>query len=126
MRSLIPKLDNFAIDMEVWEKSENKKHQFKLEELLQLKGIQYISTPRPGAIIAVRKDKFKITKLNIPTPGGVEIVWGLLKPVAITGKVSVIIVCCFYSPPNSRKNASLLSHLATTLVTGMLLAYKRF
>ena len=45
MRLLIPKIGNFANDMheravdiafltEVWEKSENKKHQFKLEELL--------------------------------------------------------------------------------------------
>ena len=59
MRSLIPKINNFAIDMEeresdisflteVWEKLENRKHQFKLEELLEIKGIQYISTPRPG------------------------------------------------------------------------------
>ena len=132
MRLLIPKLNNFALDMneresdigfltEVWEKLENKKHQFKLEELLHMKGIQYISTPRPGAkrgggaAIAVRRDKFKITKLNIPTPGAVEIVWGLLKPITITGKISVIIVCCFYSPPNSKKNAALLSHLPTTL-----------
>ena len=60
MRSLFPKLDNFAQDTheresdvifltEVWEKLENKKHQFKLEELLEMRGIKYISTPRPGA-----------------------------------------------------------------------------
>ena len=59
MRSLIPKINNFAIDMEeresdisflteVWEKLENRKHQFKIEELLEIKGIQYKSTPRPG------------------------------------------------------------------------------
>ena len=132
MRSIFPKLDNFALDMEeresdltflteVWEKLENKKHQFRLEELLELKGIQYISTPRPGAkrgggaAIAVRKGKFSITKLNISSPGAVEIVWGLLKPTTITGKISKIIVCCFYSPPRSKKNSVLLSHLATTL-----------
>ena len=132
MRSLFPKIDNFALDMneresdltfltEVWEKLENKKHQFRLEELLELKGIQYISTPRPGAkrgggaAIAVRKGKFSITKLNIPTPGAVEVVWGLLKPTTITGKVSKIIACCFYSPPRSKKNSALLNHLTTTL-----------
>ena len=133
MRSLIPKIGNFALDMddrecdisfltEVWEKLENKKHQFKLEELLELKGIQYISTPRPGArrgggaAIAVRMAKFFISKLNIAAPGSVEVVWGMLKPVTITGKISKIIVCCFYyHPPRSKKNSVLLSHLTTTL-----------
>ena len=54
MRSLIPKIGNFSLDMmersvdiafltEVWEKQENKKHQFKLEELLEMQGVQYIS-----------------------------------------------------------------------------------
>jgi hypothetical protein len=101
MRALFSKIGNFARDMEeresdlsflteVWEKSENKKHQFKLEELLEMKGIRYISTPRPGArrgggaAIAVRLDKFNISKLNIPLPRAVEVVWGLLKPKTVT------------------------------------------
>ena len=48
MRSLMPKVSNFGIDMddrncslsfltEIWEKSENKKHQYKIEELFELK-----------------------------------------------------------------------------------------
>ena len=103
MRSLFPKFENFAQDVheresdavfltEVWEKQENKKHQFKLEELLQMKGIKYISTPRPGAqrgggaAIAVRLDRFTVSKLNIAFPKSVEVVWGLLKPKVITGK----------------------------------------
>ena len=60
MRSLFPKIGNFSLDMrerttdiafltEVWEKKEKKKHQFKLEEMLEIGGIKYISTPRPGA-----------------------------------------------------------------------------
>ena len=106
---------------EVWEKSENKKHQFKLEELLELKGIKYISTPRPGAqrgggaAIAVRLDMFSISKLNIPLPRAVEVVWGLLKPKTVTGNISTIIVCCFYSPPRSRKNRVMIDHLTVTL-----------
>ena len=51
MRSFFPKCDNFARDMEeresdisflteVWGKSEKKKHQFKLEELLEMRGIK--------------------------------------------------------------------------------------
>ena len=88
MRSLIPKISNFSVDMderavdiafltEVWEKLENKKkHQSKLEQLLEIEGVKYISTPRPGAkrgggaAIAVRLDKFLITKLNILIPKG--------------------------------------------------------
>jgi hypothetical protein len=82
MRSLIPKIGNFANDMheravdiafltEVWEKSENKKHQFRLEELLEIEGVNYISTPRPGpkrgggSAIAVRLDRFTVSKLNV-------------------------------------------------------------
>ena len=132
MRTLFPKIGNFSIDMheretdlsfltEVWQKKENKKHQFKLEELLELSGIKYISTPRPwaqrggGAAIAVRQDKFSISKLNIPLPRTVEVVWGLVKPKVVTGKISKIIVCCFYSPPKSRKNSVLVDHLTVTL-----------
>ena len=104
MRSLIPKIQNFSLDMqermtdigfltEVWEKTENKKHQFKIEEMLELCGIKYISTPRPGAqrgggaAIAVRTENFQISKLNILIPKSVEVLWGLLKPKIITGKI---------------------------------------
>ena len=120
MRSFFPKHENFAEDVleresdiiflsEVWQKKENKKHQSKIEGLLEMKGIKYISTPRPGAqrgggaAIAVRLDRFLLTKLNINIPKSLEVVWGLLKPNIVTGKISVIIACCFYSPPKSRK-----------------------
>ena len=132
MRALFSKTENFARDMderscdlsfltEVWEKLENKKHQFRLEELLEMSGIKYISTPRPGAqrgggaAIAVRLDKFTLSKLNIALPKSVEVVWGLVKPKIVTGKISTIIVCCFYSPPRSRKNSVLIDHITTTL-----------
>ena len=76
-----------------------------------MKGIKYISTPRPGtkrgggAAIAARLENFSLSKLNIPIPRSLEVVWGLLKPKVITGKIIVIIVCCFYSPPRSKKNS---------------------
>jgi hypothetical protein len=113
---------DIGILTEVWEKKENKKHQFKLEEMLELGGVKYISTPRPGAqrgggaAIAVRTEKFSISKLNVPILKSVEVVWGLLKPKVITGKISVIIVCCFYSPPTSSKNPSLLEHITLILL----------
>ena len=132
MRSLFPKIGNFSLDVkerhtdlifltEVWELKEKKKHQFKLEEMLEISGIKYISTPRPGAqrgggaAIAARTEKFIISKLNIPIPKSVEVVWGLMKPKVITGKITTIIACCFYSPPRSRKNPVLLEHLTNTL-----------
>ena len=56
VRSFWSKISNFSLDMnerlcdasfltEVWEKTENKKHQLKLEEMLEMRGIKYISTP---------------------------------------------------------------------------------
>ena len=132
VRSLMPKIGNFSLDMkerdldisfltEVWQKLENKKHQLKLEELLEMEGIQYISTPRPGtkrgggAAIAVRLDKFGISKLNVSIPHGLEVVWGLLKPIVPSGKISKIITCCFYSPPRSKLRSTLVDHISLTL-----------
>ena len=52
---------------EIWQKLENKKHQFKIEELFEIKGMKYISTPRPGnkrgggAAIVVDTKKYSIT-----------------------------------------------------------------
>jgi hypothetical protein len=96
---------------EVWQKSENKKHQFKIEELLELKGLKYISTPRPGtrrgggAALVVDTENFSISKLNISIHNNLEIVWGLVKPYEITEKISKIIVCSFYCPPKSKKSS---------------------
>ena len=132
MRSIFSKIENFSEDMleregdinfvtEIWQKQENKKHQQKIEKMFELSGISYISTPRPGAqrgggaAIAVRAQKFTISKLNILIPKSVEVVWGLLRPKSVTGKISTIIVCCFYSPPRSRKNSALVDHLTVTL-----------
>ena len=128
----MPKVNNFATDMddrncslsfltEVWEKSENKKHQSKLEEMFELKGLKYISTPRPGArrgggaAIVVNTEHFSISKLNVPTPSCLEIVWGLVKPVEVTGKITKIISVCFYCPPKSTRKTALIDHMTLTL-----------
>ena len=132
MRSIFSKIFNLAQDAieresdaifltEVWQKIENKKHQFKIEQMLEMKGIKYISTPRPGAkrgggaAIAVRLDRFSISKLNIAIPHSIEIVWGLLRPKVTTGKISTIIVSSFYCPPRSRKKSILIDHMTETL-----------
>ena len=116
----MPKIRDFSTDMddrncsisfltEVWEKAENRKHQYKIEELFELKGMQYISTPRPGtkrgggAAIVVNTANFSISKLNIAIPHNLEIVWGLMRPKEATGNITKIIVCSFYCPPKSKK-----------------------
>ena len=132
VRPLMPKNENLAQDIEdrncsisllteVWEKAENKKHQYKIEELFEMKGLKYISTPRPGtrrgggAAIVAKTEDFSISKLNISIPGSLEIVWGLLRPVEIAGKITKIILCCFYCPPKSTKKSALIDHMTLTL-----------
>ena len=104
---------------EIWEKSENKNHKFQIEKMLEEDGLAYISTPRPrgwgGAAIIVNQQKFTLEKMNISIPHNLEIVWGLLKPKSETAKFKKIIVCSFYSPPNSRKNIKLTDHIISTL-----------
>ena len=89
MRSAWSKLDNLAVDMEmrqtdisflteVWQQAENKKHQDAIEELLEIRGIKYVSTPRPGArrgggtALACSEERFHMTKLNIAIPKPLE------------------------------------------------------
>ena len=132
MRSLMPKIDNVAKDMEdrmcgiiflteIWEKSKSKRHQYKIEELFEMKGIKYISTARVdrvggGAAIAANSELFSLDKLeNIVVPKNLEIVWGILKPVEANGKFSRIITACFYSPPKSKKKSLLIDHITLTL-----------
>ena len=132
MKSLWSKVGNFGTDMqdrncslsflvEVWQKSENRKHQYKIEELFEMKGLKYISTPRPGnrrgggAALVANTEHFSISKLNIAIPNNLEIVWGLLRPNEITGKITKIICCSFYCPPKSTKKSALIEHMTLTL-----------
>ena len=86
-----------------------------------MRGITYISTPRPGtrrgggAAIVVNTEKFSISKLNISQPNCLEVVWGILKPKEVTGEINKIIVCCFYCPPKSTRKSLLIEHMTLTL-----------
>ena len=132
MRSLMAKSSSLAEDMwdrstdisflsEIWEQSENKRHQHKIEELYELKGYKYISTPRPGnrrgggAAVVVNTSRFSVSKLNVENSNGLEIVWGIVKPNQVTGKINKIIVCCFYCPPRSKKKTALIEHMTLTV-----------
>jgi len=130
-RSLFPKISSLVTNIseraadicfvtEIWEQLENRKHQHIIEELLEMKGIKYIITPRRckrggGAAIAVNLARFTISKLHVNIPSRVETVWGLLKPKDKSCIKTSFIVCCFYSPPDRNKNIALINHLNNTL-----------
>ena len=131
MRSIWAKAGNLADDIlarqvdicfltEVWQKLESKKHNYKIEEMLEMKGIHYISTPRPGSrrgggvAMAFPASRFLVTKLNIHIPKPLECMFALVKPIETGGgKLKKIIAVCFYSPPKSKKNSQLID-----LITG--------
>ena len=133
-RSILPKIRNFTEDMiqrnitacfvsEIWQKENNVKFQKEVERMFELNGLQFISCPRPqnrpggGAAIVVNTDKFFCEKLNVLVPGNLECVWAMLRPKNSTTstKYKGYILCGFYSPPKSKKNAKLLDHLISTI-----------
>ena len=132
LRSLFPKVGNFKTDMierkvdcafvsEVWEQSEDKGHLAEIEKMLQMDGLQYISTSRPnkksggGVALIVNTKNFACEKLKVFIPTNVEAVWGLLTPKSASAIYKKIIVCAFYSPPKSRRNSKLADHIVGTL-----------
>ena len=133
-RSIFPKFRHFAEDIiqrqitacfvsEIWQKENNVKFQKEVERMFELNGLQFISCPRAqnrsggGAAIVVNTEKFFCEKLNVMVPGKLECVWAMLRPKNITKetKFKGYILCGFYSPPKSRKNAKLLDHMISTL-----------
>ena len=135
LRSLMPKILSLKNDIfersvdisflqETWEQSDNKTHQFEIEKMLEIDGLQYISAPRPknakgrsygGAAMVINTEKFSCEKLNIFVPSTLEVVWGLVKPKTPSVKYKRIIACSFYSPPNKMKNSKMADHIVSTL-----------
>ena len=129
-RSIFPKFNNLideliefemhlGIHSEIWENKENVDHKNKIEEALELRGLHYISNPRPkrrggGAAITLcdLKGKFSLNKLNVHVPPDLEVCWGLLRVKGNTGSIREIIVCAFYCPPRSRKKTKLVEHIS--------------
>ena len=89
-RSFFPKFRNFldamltlgltlGLHSEIWEQKENKIHQNKIEEALEMEGVQYISNPRPnrsggGAAITLISGELTLTKLDVSVPKNLEVV----------------------------------------------------
>ena len=107
MRSLFPKINNVKNDLlergislgffsEIWQKLENKNHQFQIEKMLETEGLQYISTARPrgwgGAAIIVNREQFHLEKLDVIIPHNLEVVWGLIRCKAENAKFKQILV----------------------------------
>ena len=130
-RSLFPKVESLKKDMlersievgflvEIWEQTNNPVHKHEIEKMLEIEGLQYISTSRPpnakgvsygGAAIVVNVKKFFVEKLKVTIPGNLEVVWGLLRPKNPSNKFKKIIICSFYSPPNKKKNSKMADHI---------------
>ena len=87
-RSIWSKINNFILEFEemnmgvsfhseVWERKENKKHQHKIEEMIELHNINYLSTPRPmqrggGSAITVDNEKFLLKERKEDNPNNLE------------------------------------------------------
>ena len=97
-----------AFHSEIWEKKEKKKHQEKLQELLEIKGIKYISTARQkkrggGSAITVDTERYSLKEIKIDNPHNLEITYALLRPNNEMNSNIAIILCAVYCPPKSRK-----------------------
>ena len=130
MRSMWAKIDNMAQDInmrwtdlcfltEVWEKQTNRRHQYNIQGLLEMKGVNYISSPRPGGrrgggvAIAYSDKNFQVSKLNVEVQKPLECLFALVKQRNPLGKAKKIIAICFYSPPRSRSNPKLIDLIST-------------
>ena len=105
-----------GLHSEIWENKEKKDHINKIEEALEIQGIQYISNPRPnrrggGAAISLLAGGFTLTKLDVIQPNNLEVVWGLVRPNKPTENFKGIIICSFYSVPYSKTKKQLVQHI---------------
>ena len=102
-----------SIHSEVWEKKENKKHQKQIEELSEIHGINYISTPRPnrrggGCAITCDARDYTMKRIHLDNPNNLEIAAAVIRPKAKETRNITIITIAVYCPPNSRKQSKLI------------------
>ena len=130
-RSLYPKLENVKTDIlnrsisvafccEIWEKPGDEKQEAKIEKMLQIDGLKYISNPRStgwgGAAIIVDLERFTVKKLDsVHVPKNLDVVWALLTCKSDKPRFKTFIICSFYSPPKQNRNKRMTDHLVSTL-----------
>ena len=98
---------------ETWERK-----RINLETLLaptQFKSISYARSKRPGGGCAIfyNDGRFKVSKLEVSIPDGVEAVYGLFVPIKPDPSLRVkkIVVGSFYVSPNSQHKAATIEHI---------------
>jgi hypothetical protein len=129
-RSIWKKIHNFCLEFkemqmgvafhsEIWERKESKKHKFKIDEMFEMEGINYISTPRPdrrggGCAITCDDKKYHIKEIKVPNTDNLEVTFATLKPKSENSPQFIVILCAVYSPPNSRKKTKLIDFISET------------
>ena len=106
-----------VLHSEVWEKRNKKKHQRKIEELFEMHGMFYCSTPRPkrrggGSEITCNAEEFNMKEIKMENPDNLEVTFALIKPKAEGAKNLSIIAVALYCPPRSKKQMKLLNFVA--------------
>ena len=128
-RSLWPRLNNTLDELlelnahvgfhtEIWEIRGDIQQRSRIDKAYELKGVSYFSSPRENrigggtAITLLNQSSFTMTQIFPPNPKNVEVCWCILKIKNPTSHIKSILLCCFYSPPNSRKQSSLIDHIS--------------
>ena len=129
-RSIWKKLNSFCLEFEelgmgvafhseIWEKKESKLHNYKINEMFEMKGISYISTPRPnrrggGSAITCSNKSFYIKEISVPNPDNLEVTFATIRPKSENSPQFTLILCAVYSPPRSRKKSKLIDYISDT------------
>ena len=94
-----------------------------LNDIINIEGYTVVSNPyqrvgkggRPALVLNSEKYHVRnLTQTTIEVPWGVEATWAVLTPKSISSDsiVKKIIVCSFYSKPESRTKSLLLDHIS--------------
>ena len=90
----------------------------EIQKAYKIRGVQYVSTARPNrvgggaALTLITDSPLSLRQLTPPNPKQLEICWGMLKLKQPTSELRSILLCSFYSPPNSRKQNALIEHIS--------------
>ena len=131
-RSLYNKADNFksllhqitpdiTIVSETWERQKQT-----LENLISSENFKVISYKRPktgkgqpggGCAIIYNDDRYKVTRLEIPVPNGVEAAWALFTPLSsnVHHKVKKIAIGTYYVSPRSVYKEATIDHIVENI-----------
>ena len=106
-----------AFHSEVWERKESKKHKHKIDEMMEMDGISYLSTARPdrrggGCAITANSAWYHLKEIKLENPDNLEVTFAVLRPKDVQSPQFVIILCAIYSPPNSRKKSKLIDFIS--------------